>query len=222
MTISFKALAALLAYPSEDLLAALPEVREVLAADRSLPHPVRAGLDALVRDLQGSDPLDAQERYVGTFDRGRAACLHLFEHVHGESRDRGQAMVDLKAMYEQAGLALAGHELPDYLPALLEFLSLQPFEVAEAMLGDCAHVVRRIGDALAARGSPYAAVFAAVLAVVDLPGLTGKAADTPEKPMDEEWAEAAVVFGPEAGTACGAAVPQRSIIQVVPRAGEAR
>ena len=79
-------------------------------------------------------------------------------------------------MYERAGLALAGHELPDYLPALLEFLSLQPFEEAEAMLGDCAHVVRKVGDALASRGSSYAAVFAAILAVVDLPGLTGKAA----------------------------------------------
>jgi nitrate reductase delta subunit len=222
MTMTFKALAALLAYPTDELIAALPEILEVLEGDRRLPRKVRAELAALAEELRASDPLDAQERYVATFDRGRAACLHLFEHVHGESRDRGQAMVDLKSMYERAGLALAGHELPDYLPALLEFLSLQPFEVAVAMLEDCAHVVRKVGDALAARGSRYAAVFAAILAAVDLPGLTGKADHAPEKPMDEEWAEAPVVFGPAAGAACGAAAPQRSIIQFVPRAGEAR
>ena len=127
MTITFKALAALLAYPSDDLVAALPEILDVLEGDRRLPRRVRADLAALVDELRWMDPLDAQVRYVATFDRGRAACLHLFEHVHGESRDRGQAMVDLKSMYERAGLALAGHELPDYLPALLEFLSLQPF-----------------------------------------------------------------------------------------------
>ena len=168
---------------------------------------MRADLAALVDELRAMDPLDAQERYVATFDRGRATSLHLFEHVHGESRDRGQAMVDLKSMYERAGLALAGNELPDYLPAVLEFLSLQPFEVAEAMLDDCAHIVRKIGDALASRGSSYAAVFAAVLAVVDLPGLAGKAEAVAEKPMDEEWAEEPVVFGPAAGAACGAPMP---------------
>jgi len=222
MTITFKAAAALLAYPTEELVAALPDILEILEDDRRVPRRVRADLATLVDDLRCADPLDAQERYVATFDRGRAACLHLFEHVHGESRDRGQAMVDLKSMYERAGLSLAGHELPDYLPALLEFLSLQPFEVAEAMLGDCAHVVRKVGDALASRGSPYAAVFAAVLAVAGLPGLTGKAEDVPEKPMDEEWAEAPVVFGPAAGAACGAPMPTQSIIQFVPRAGEAR
>jgi nitrate reductase delta subunit len=222
MTLTFKALAALLAYPSDDLVAALPEILGILEGDRRLPRRVRADLAALVDELRSMDPLDAQERYVATFDRGRAACLHLFEHVHGESRDRGQAMVDLKSMYERAGLVLAGHELPDYLPALLEFLSLQPFEVAEAMLDDCAHVVRKVGDALASRGSCYAAVFAAILAVVDLPGLTGKAEAVDEKPMDEEWAEAPVVFGPAAGAACGAPMPAQSIIQFVPRAGEAR
>ena len=55
----------------------------------------------------------------------RRLSLHLFEHVHGESRDRGQAMVDLKAMYENAGLFVT-RELPDYVPLLLEFLSTQP------------------------------------------------------------------------------------------------
>jgi len=222
MTITFKALAALLAYPTDDLVAALPEILDIVEDERRLPGRVRRDLAALVGELRAADRLDVQERYVATFDRGRATCLHLFEHVHGESRDRGQAMVDLKSMYERAGLTLAGHELPDYLPALLEFLSLQPREVAEAMLGDCAHVVRKVGDALASRGSRYAAVFAAILALVDLPGLSGKAGAIDEKSMDEEWAEAPVVFGPAAGAACGAPAPTHSVIQFVSRAGQAR
>ncbi len=217
MSISFKALAALLSYPSEDLVAALPEIRAILEADRALPRSVRADLGRLVDDLAGADLLDAQERYVALFDRGRATSLHLFEHVHGESRDRGQAMVDLKEVYGRAGLRLAGNELPDYLPALLEFLGLQPPEVAEAMLGDCAHLVRKVGEAVASRGSRYGAVFAAALALVREKGLDPKAAPPEDKPLDEEWAEAPVIFGPAAGAACGVAPPAQSVVTFVPR-----
>jgi nitrate reductase molybdenum cofactor assembly chaperone NarJ/NarW len=229
MTITFKALSALLTYPGDELLAALPEIRALLDGERRLPRAVRRALAGLADELAAMDALDAQERYVALFDRGRTTSLHLFEHVHGESRDRGQAMVDLKALYAQAGLALAGNELPDYLPALLEFLSLQPPAVAEEMLGDSAHILRKLGDALAARGSRYAAVLAAVLALAGERGLSAhpeRAATEPEKPLDEEWAEEPVVFGPAArpdyGCAatpggCGTATPRPAVVQFMPR-----
>jgi nitrate reductase delta subunit len=217
MTITYKALAALLAYPTAELLAALSEIGSVVESEAKLGRRERRALRALLAELAASDLLDAQERYVGLFDRGRTTSLHLFEHVHGESRDRGQAMVDLAATYAQAGLTLAANELPDYLPVLLEFLSLQPQPVARDMLEDCAHIVRAIGDALAKRDSAYAAVFAAVLS---LAGQRGRGAGPPsaderDRPLDDEWLEAPVVFGP--GAACGPKDAATSVVQFMPR-----
>lgn len=218
MTITFKALAALLSYPNDELVAALPEIRAMVRDERKLPRATREALVALADELATADLLDAQERYVALFDRGRATSLHLFEHVHGESRDRGQAMVDLQSLYERAGLVLAGRELPDYLPALLEFLSLQPIEVAQEMLGDSAHLVRAIGSAVAKRGSAYAAVFASTLALVGEKGLEAAPPPPEDKPLDDEWFEAPVVFGPAAGASCGVAPPAQSVMTFVPRA----
>jgi nitrate reductase delta subunit len=222
MTITYKALAALLAYPTADLLAALPEIGTVIEGEAKLGRRERRALHALGAELAASDLIDAQERYVALFDRGRATSLHLFEHVHGESRDRGQAMVDLSAAYAQAGLALTANELPDYLPVLLEFLSLQPEAVAHDMLEDCARIVRGIGDALAKCDSAYAAVFSAVLSLAGQRGLgtDPPSTDDRDRPLDEEWFEAPVVFGPDAG--CGAKGAATSVIQFMPRAGASR
>jgi nitrate reductase delta subunit len=219
MSITYKALAALLAYPDADLVAALPEIRAIVEADRALPRAERRDLVALADEIASGDPIDAQERYVALFDRGRATSLHLFEHVHGESRDRGQAMVDLKAEYERAGLRLRDGELPDYLPALLEFLSLQPHDVAAVMLGESAHLLRKVGNALATRRSRYASVLAAALASVGERGLDEEpgAAVEPDKPIDEEWAEAPVVFGPGAAPSCGTAPPASAVVKFMPR-----
>ena len=217
MNRTWKALAALLAYPDAQLVDALPDIRAIVEGDRALPHEARSGLAALVAELARTDLIDLQERYVALFDRGRATSLHLFEHVHGESRDRGQAMVDLKAEYARAGLVLAGGELPDYLPALLEFVSLQPQEVADAMLGESAHLLRSIGNALAKRESTYAHVLAAALALVDERGLDD-APVPPEKPLDEEWAEEPVIFGPGAAPSCAAPAPGASVVKFMPRA----
>lgn len=220
MNRSFKALATLLGYPTPQLVAALPEVRAALQAERRMPRSQRRALAALCDELQQARGLAAEERYVALFDRSRATSLNLFEHVHGDSRDRGQAMVDLNAMYAQAGLALAGHELPDYLPALLEFLSLQPFEVAQAMLGESAPIVRKIGAALAARGSRYAAVLAAALALVGEKGFAAQPRAAQEKPLDLDWVDEPVEFGPAgAAAACAAASAKPAVIQFVPRPG---
>lgn len=207
-----RALGALLTYPTRELVAALPEIGDILERSSLLRAEDRRRLAALTADLRDGDPLELEERYVELFDRGRKTSLHLFEHVHGESRDRGAAMVDLLQIYEQAGLQLAAHELPDYLPAVLEYLSCRTLAEARAMLGDCAHIVRNVGEALAQRGSSYAAALAAVLTVAQAPGLDwSKAVSPAEERIDEEWADPPA-FPPQAGTGA-----QSAVIHFVPR-----
>jgi len=219
MNITYKALAALLGYPTGELLQALPEIDSVIDRERGLRARDRSALRKLLGELSASDLLDAQERYVALFDRGRATSLHLFEHVHGESRDRGQAMVDLKAMYARAGLELTANELPDYLPVLLEFLSLQPDEATREVLADCAHILRKVGEALVSRDSAYAAVFAALLSLAGQRGLDSdpQPPTEREKSLDDEWFEDPVIFGPAAGSGCVAKPPAKAVLQFVPR-----
>ena len=177
---NYRALAALLAYPERELIEAIAEIRAAAPASlRDLLHELESG------------PLGAlQERYVELFDRSRALSLHLFEHVHGESRDRGQAMVDLAQTYAARGYAVAGNELPDYLPAFLEFLSVLSPAEAKGMLGETADILRTLGDRLAERGSRYALVFAALLAAAGEPGLTKRIA---ERPMPGEESSPAAI-----------------------------
>jgi nitrate reductase delta subunit len=224
---TLKVLSALLTYPTRELVDALPELHAVIVDEALVDRASREGLRALMRWMEGQELLDLEGEYVALFDRGRATCLHLFEHVHGESRDRGQAMVDLKRVYERAGFHLAANELPDYIPALLEFLSARPRAEVDDMLGDCAHILRAIGEALRGRNSPYAAAFGALLSIAREPGLgaaTRAQPAEPEKSMDEEWAEEPVIFGPAAAPGCGtgaASVAPMRFVRKPPAAGSA-
>ena len=123
---TLRVLAALLSYPDGTMRGHLPEMRDILRDERALTDARRAELDALIDVLARADQLEVEADYVELFDRGRGTSLHLFEHVHGDSRERGPAMIDLAQTYEKAGLYLALGELPDYLPAVLEFVSTQP------------------------------------------------------------------------------------------------
>jgi len=209
---ALKAIAALLSYPTAGLLEALPEIRAAIAAERRIGRRDRVALDHLIDELAAADLLDAQEGYVALFDRGRATSLNLYEHVHGDSRDRGQAMVDLAQIYARGGLDLSTRELPDYLPVLLEYLSTRPFAEVEEMLRDCAHLLRSIGEALVRRDSGYAVVLATLLAVAGESqglGRSGGGEILPnEKSLDEEWAEEPVLFGLGCGDARSASSPQ--------------
>ena len=121
----FKAFSALLSYPGEEMRQALPEIAEVVRASAIVAARERDALLALIDEVGEGSLLAAEERYVDLFDRGRALSLHLFEHLHGDGRDRGAAMVELKALYAAAGFELTASELPDYLPVVLEYLSLR-------------------------------------------------------------------------------------------------
>lgn len=184
---SLRVLAALLAYPDARLLRDLPEMMSLIAADGALSDSRRGEIEALARWLKGVEPLEAEAAYVETFDRGRATSLHLFEHVHGDSRDRGPAMVDLAQTYHAAGLMLKEGELPDYLPVVLEFVSTQPPREGNAFLGEIAHLVNALFGALLGRGSRYACVMGALL---DLAGEPARAVERADEPgLDEAWEE---------------------------------
>ena len=194
-----RALGALLSYPSPELRAALPEIAAELAAAKLIAAEQRAALQALVDELAAADPLAAEEAYVELFDRGRSSSLYLFEHVHGEARDRGAAMVELNQLYAAAGLDLAGRELPDYLPVVLEYLGGRDRGEARAMLADCAHILRLVGEVLVKRGSRYSAVFDALLALAGEPGIDAARARRralDKEDLDRDWDERPA-FAPE-------------------------
>ena len=211
---TFKVLSVLLSYPSQDLVTAVPELEAVLDAEGMLRERERDALHTLCQDIAGRDLYELQERYCLLFDRSRALALHLFEHVHGESRDRGQAMVDLKAMYEQAGLTIAANELPDYVPLLLEYLSLQPHSTAREVLGQASHIFAALAERLGQRSSVYKAVFDALVtlaheaplrAVVDELLAVSDTDPMDLAALDAAWEDEEIRFGPgaERQGACG-------------------
>jgi nitrate reductase delta subunit len=193
---SLRALARLLAYPNAELRAHLGDLLDALHDERRLSETRLAGLEKLVSQLASRDGYEVESDYVELFDRGRATSLHLFEHVHGDSRDRGQAMVDLVQTYEQAGLQLNpdnGGELPDYLPLVMEFTSTLDASAAQGFTGEFAHILNALYAALLKRRSLYAHVPAAVL---ELMGHTIEPTEVPEdEALDDAWAEPAAFDG---------------------------
>ncbi|OGB34105.1 MAG: nitrate reductase molybdenum cofactor assembly chaperone [Burkholderiales bacterium RIFCSPLOWO2_12_FULL_61_40] len=190
---SLRVLARLLSYPDAALREHLPEMRQALQTDNAVPAARLAELDALMANLERGDALENEAEYVQIFDRGRATSLHLFEHVHGDSRDRGPAMIDLAQTYEKAGLFLAAGEMPDYLPVVLEFVSTQPPKEARSFLGEMTHIFNAIFSALQQRQSTYASVLGALL---ELSGETAQAVKVvAEEPLDATWEEPVVFDG---------------------------
>lgn len=188
----FKTFSALLSYPSDEMCQALPEIADLVCASPLVGLQERQALLALVEEIGEGDLLAAQERYVDLFDRGRALSLHLFEHLHGAGRDRGAAMVELKALYAAAGFELATPELPDFLPVVLEYLSQRDMAEARDILAECAQILASIARSLIARQSRYAAVLQALLVIagekpIDATGVK-PVRDQPEA-LDRDWVE---------------------------------
>ena len=211
MNKTFKALSALLTYPTEELKLAAGEMSEVLDADALIPGRVRDQLHALILELATGDLYDLQERYVLLFDRTRSLSLHLFEHVHGESRDRGQAMIDLKTQYEQAGLFMSASELPDFLPMFLEYLATRPAKESCEALGQPVHIFGALAERLRKRESPYEAVFLVLIALAAAKPKDEDVSALLQSPdpdatdlaaLDAAWEDEPVSFGPGAGDSC--------------------
>ncbi|MGD8579774.1 MAG: nitrate reductase molybdenum cofactor assembly chaperone [Lysobacterales bacterium] len=207
---TYKLLGLLLSYPQPEWLRGIGEGREILRREGLLKGRPLTTVLALIDRLGDSDPYELQEDYVATFDRGRAHSLHLFEHIHGESRDRGQAMVNLAETYAQKGLVIERAELPDYLPLFLEFLSCCTAAEAASLLAEPLEVIAAIGERLRQKASPYAAVFDAL---VDLSGqrphrgwmrelLAATPIDESLESLDREWEEAGAFARPDAAGDC--------------------
>jgi len=193
LRLTLRVLARLVGYPDAELRAQLPSLVDALRLERALPASRMDELEALCRQLAALEPYEAEARYVDTFDRGHRTSLHLFEHVHGDSRERGPALIDLQQTYERTGLRFEAPELPDHLAVVLEFASTQPVAIAQAFLGEMAHILNALFTALADRRSPYASVIAAVL---EAAGQRAQAvAIAPETGLDDTWAEPAAFDG---------------------------
>ncbi|MEO1226152.1 MAG: nitrate reductase molybdenum cofactor assembly chaperone [Pseudomonadota bacterium] len=200
----FKVLSVLLTYPSKEIAAAGADLKKALLDEGLVPDGLQRRLGRLCDELAGRDLIDLQERYVLLFDRSRSLSLHLFEHVHGESRDRGQAMVDLMELYERHGLSIDAKELPDYLPLFLEFLSTLPLDEARVLLAEPLPVITALKERHRKRDSAYAVVFEALEALAAGKAQPAEAATLATPPdedpddhaaLDQIWEEEAVSFG---------------------------
>ena len=198
---TLRALAALLSYPSAELQANIAEVAAAIDKESALGRSGRRRLSGLFERFANEDLLDLQSTYSELFDRSRSLSLHLFEHVHGDSRERGQAMIDLGQQYIESGFFLEGGELPDFVPVFLEYASCLAPADAREMLEQPAHVFAALAERLDKRRSDYGAIFHALVslaktrvdsdarAVVDQNTPAEDAAD-----IDSEWEEAPVSF----------------------------
>lgn len=211
MTRTFKVFSALLAYPTAELKDAAAAMRETLDVEKMISRPIRRALDTLLLEIEANDLYDLQERYVLLFDRTRSLSLHLFEHVHGESRDRGQAMIDLQNLYAEKGLEISTSELPDFVPLFLEFLALLPRSDAYEMLGQPVHILAALAERLRKRKSPYESVFRALIALAAAKPKGEEIAAVLREPdpeaddlaaLDAAWEDEPVRFGPAANNDC--------------------
>lgn len=206
-----KALSLVLSYPTRALQDAMPEIGGVLAADSRLTAATRRALRPLIENLASRDIYDLEEDFVLLFDRSRSLSLNLFEHVHGESRDRGGAMVSLVETYRAGGFEPATSELPDHLPVLLEFLATQPAQEVQETLANAAHIFEALHTRLERRESPYSAVFAVLLQLSGVRADREAVAELLEQleddpgdldALDTVWEESQVTFGPDPNAGC--------------------
>jgi nitrate reductase delta subunit len=200
--LTFRVLSALLRYPAPELRAELAEAARILRSEAVLPDQHLQAVCAFITELQRAPQLDAESAYIDAFDRGRSASLYVFEHIHGDSRARGEAMHRLLLRYRAHGLEMEARELPDYLPLFLEFLSTRPLAEARRHLAEISDIVALIGRRLRARGAPHAPLLEAISALAPANAAiveqtsAGERDDTPAA-LDAAWAEAPVTFNDE-------------------------
>lgn len=225
MALTYRALGLLLTYPSQELQELAPDAVRAIREEGAVPAPILRALEKLAGGLAAGDLYALQEEYVQLFDRTRTLSLNLYEHVHGESRDRGQAMADLVELYRRHGLELSARELPDHLPVFLDFLSTLPADQASSLLGEAAHVLEALAERLHKRGSPYRAVLGALSALADdkpdsnaVAALMREPDDDPNdlEALDKAWAETAVTFGPSEEDGCPKAEAMLAVMRGKP------
>lgn len=195
---TLKILGFLMTYPQDHHKEVLGECAQFLRSEQWLSENAIKGIEEFLQERKTRDLLDLQEDYVDLFDRTPSLSLHLFEHIHGDSRDRGQALVDLLKVYEDAGLFMTSDETPDYLPLFAEYVSTLPHKEASETIGSIVNILSALSERLKKRGSVYAHVLNALIdtasrqpdlkAVEDsLKKASGNALSPAE--IDKEWEE---------------------------------
>jgi nitrate reductase delta subunit len=219
---TFKVLGLLMSYPKTEWVSHLEECRLLLEQEKFLPKKHLKAVTAFIEMLRTADLYSVQEEYVATFDRGRSHSLHLFEHIYGESRDRGQAMVNLIDAYEEKGLFIDQAELPDYIPLFLEFLSLCPVDEAVTLLGEPIDIMATIAARLQERGSSWAALFAGLVALSKAKpnrdrideALAQGLEDNSLEALDKEWEETAAFAGQPDQSDCRTCVAPKDDLNI--------
>jgi nitrate reductase molybdenum cofactor assembly chaperone NarJ/NarW len=200
--LTFRVLSALLSYPTPELKAGVGEGERILHTEGLLADEPLRKVGAFIQTLQAMPQLEAESWYIEAFDRGRSTSLYLFEHIHGESRDRGEAMVRLLMRYRMHGLDLSAKELPDFLPLFLEFLSTCRFDEARKYLSEVIDIIAMIGERLRKRGAMHTCVLEAIVSLLPVNGAEKAVVtesrdddrdDTPAA-LDAAWEEAPVTF----------------------------
>lgn len=215
---ALRALALLLHYPDPAVQAHSEEIADALAVRAEFSVADRVQIERFIRRLRTADLLHLQATYVETFDRSKRVSLYLFEHVHGESRARGQAMVELRMAYREKGMEMSANELPDYLPVFLEFCSQLSDEEASTWLEEISHILQEIHVRLDQRQSRYALPFRLLLRLIQVDALPARLVDTlaherrddTRAEIDRAWNEAPVTFGPGSASASCHTTPQQT------------
>ncbi len=209
--LALKVISRLLDYPSQALFSHADDLVKAVNESKQLSDENQKQLIDFILQLTRTDLYDAQEQYDLLFDRGRALSLLLFEHVHGESKDRGQAMVDLMSEYTSRGFEINSRQLPDYIPLYLEFLSEQDESYAQEWLCDVSHILTTLSERLLERKCHYRALFDAL---IELSGATvdreiiAKAVqkeqpDDTMEAIDNAWEDREIRFDDPAQPGCG-------------------
>lgn len=200
---TYKALSLLLLYPDQELIDSLNVLHNTMKEEGILPNKHQKNIEGFMKWMADQNLLTLQEQYVELFDRGRSLSLHLFEHVHGDSRERGQAMIDLSDMYLKHGMQIDAEELPDYLPLFLEFLSTISRKEARVLLGSPVDILEALAQRLSKRNCHYHTVIKAIVALASsrpqlamIRRLLTKETQEPliGEELDKQWMEEPVTF----------------------------
>ncbi|MET8471778.1 nitrate reductase molybdenum cofactor assembly chaperone [Streptomyces sp. NPDC006422] len=170
-TLAWQAQSLLLAYPDENLAERLDLARRVAA---TRPRQVGEPLLTFVEHAERTDLHALATAYVATFDHRKRCCPYLTYYAHGDTRNRGVALLRLKQAYTAAGWRLGDDELPDHIAVLLEFAATTPRAGGE-LLGEHRAGLELLRLALRESASPWADVLDSVSAT--LPALEGDAHD---------------------------------------------
>lgn len=174
MNTEFKALSCMLCYPCAQIKDGVDEIAESIRINSDLSQRNKEALGKFLNEYKKTSLADLQKEYVGTFDIGRKASLNLFEHMHGDSRERGAALVSLKKLYEERGLQVESSEFADYLPMFLEFLSGIRRDEALVYLVAAAPYIARIHNELQKSASRWEPVVEAALEISQKGGQGGE------------------------------------------------